>query len=223
MLVQVAKALDDKQLAELREMLASEAYVLGTSTASGAAAQVKNNLQLPPESANTKQAGAYLLACLADHPLFGLAVQPRSFAQPLFSRYEPGMSYGQHLDAPLLHRGQTIRSDVAITVFLNGRDDYDGGELVVELGTESLRIKGDAGDCIVYPSSTLHSVTEVTRGVRLVSALWAQSLIRDPARREILYDLGCALQFYELMMSDSPYLDRLRKSYSNLFRLWAEL
>ncbi len=222
MLLHLKKALKEEHLGRLRELTAGEPFVDGTGTATGAAAGVKRNLQLSPESEKTRAAGAYLIDCLGTEPLLQLAVQPRAFVQPLFSRYEAGMSYGYHLDAPILTRGQTIRSDVSLTVFLNSASEYDGGELVIDVGSES--VKGDAGDCIVYPSSTFHRVAEVTRGVRLVSALWAQSLVRDPGRREILYDLGCVLQYFDVLGGGgAAYADRIRRSYNNLFRQWAEL
>jgi PKHD-type hydroxylase len=226
MLLHLKKALSDEHLARLAEMTAGEPFVDGGGTATGAAASVKRNLQLPPESEKVQAAGAYLIDCLGTQPLLQLAVQPRAFVQPLFSRYEVGMSYGYHLDSPILTRGQTIRSDVSLTVFLSPATDYDGGELVIDVGSESLSIKGDVGDCVVYPSSTFHRVAEVTRGVRLVSALWAQSLVRDPAQREILYDLGCVLQYFDVLGGaggGAAYADRIRRSYNNLFRQWAEL
>jgi PKHD-type hydroxylase len=217
------RILNRDQLSHLRELTALEPFANGASTATGTAARVKNNLQLSPDSEAVRTAGAFLVDCLRKDPLFELAVQPRDVVKPLFSRYEVGMSYGYHLDSPILNRDRMIRSDVSITVFLNARTDYDGGELIIDAGSETLALKGDAGDCVIYPSTAFHRVAEVSRGVRLVSALWAQSLIRDPGQREILFDLGCAIQFFDVTGGGKPYVERLRRSYTNLIRQWAEL
>jgi PKHD-type hydroxylase len=223
MLVHLEKALDADQLARLKEMVAKERFVDGKGTAEGSAAAVKNNLQLPPESEATRAAGAYLLECLGAHPLFQLAAQPRALSPPLFSRYEAGMSYGIHLDAPVMYRGGILRTDVSVTVFLNDPGEYDGGELVIETATGEQCFKGAAGDCVLYPATTLHRVAEVTRGVRLVSAFWVQSMVRDASRREILYDFGFALEFLELTGGGGPYRERLRRCHVNLMRMWADV
>ncbi len=223
MLFQFPKALSAEQLQRLRQLIRGKAFVVGASTATGAAARVKNNLQLPTDSDEARAAARFLLEALGTHPLVQLAVQPRAFAQPLFSKYEVGMSYGYHLDSPLIHRGQPIRSDVSITVFLNPMDEYDGGELMIDVGSQTVSVKGDAGDCVIYPSSTFHRVAEVTRGVRLVAVLWAQSLVRHDGQRDILFDLGCVLQYWISTGAGGEYTDHLRRSYNNLLRLWAEL
>lgn len=222
-MLQVPKVLSGEQLRRLREIMNGGVFVRGAHTAAGAAAKVKNNLQLPTESDEARGAARYLLEALGVHPLVQLAVQPRTFAQPLFSQYEVGMSYGYHLDSPLLNLGPPIRSDVSLTVFLNGKDDYDGGELLIDVGSQTVSFKGEAGDCVVYASSRFHRVAEVTRGVRLVAVLWAQSLVRHESEREILFDLGCALQFLLSTGGEGTHTEHLRRSYNNLLRLWAEL
>ncbi|MBI4815940.1 MAG: Fe2+-dependent dioxygenase [Deltaproteobacteria bacterium] len=223
MILHLQGVLSAEQLGRLRELVAREPFVDGSSTASGSAAQVKRNLQLPADSELTREAGQYLVQCLRAHPLFHLAAQPKTFTQPLFSRYEPGMSYGTHLDAPVLTRGHVTRSDVSITVFLSKASEYDGGDLEIDIGSAKVRLKGDEGDCLLYPATSFHRVLEVTRGSRRVAALWVQSVVRDAAQREILYDLGCALQFYETFGGGGPYVERTRKSFNNLFRMWAEI
>lgn len=223
MLLQLPKVLSAEQLRRLRELMGSRPFVAGATTATGAAAKVKNNLQLPTECDEARAASRYLLESLTAHALVQLAVQPHAFAQPLFSRYDVGMSYGYHLDAPMLHIAQPIRSDVSMTVFLNRGDEYDGGELMLDEGSQTLSIRGDAGDCVIYSSSKFHRVAEVTRGVRLVAVLWVQSLVRHEAQREILFDLGCALQYLHSTGEGSTYTDHIRKSYNNLLRLLAEL
>jgi PKHD-type hydroxylase len=223
MLLHLPKVLDADQLSRLRELISRGSFVDGKATADGGAASVKRNLQLDPESAPTREAGAYLVECLGAHPLFRLAALPRSFSQPLFSRYEPGMSYGTHLDSPVMYRGGILRTDISTTVFLSDPASYEGGELVIETTSGEQSFKGDAGDCVLYPGTSFHRVNELTRGTRSVSAFWIQSLVRDSARREILYDLALSLEFLEATGGAGPYRDRLRRCHGNLVRMWADV
>src|SRR5262245_18091825 len=146
MLLHLPRVLDAEQLASLRDRIARGRFVEGRGTAEGSAAAVKNKQQMDPESEETKSAGAFLLECLGSHPLFRLAAQPRSFSQPPFSRYGPGMSYGTHLDAPVMHRSGLLRMDISTTVFLNGPDEYEGGDLVIETSIGERSFKCAAGD-----------------------------------------------------------------------------
>lgn len=223
MLLHIPQILSAEDLVRVREMVSALELVSGSGTATGIAASVKNNLQLPHDHQATIAAGAFLISRLRANPLFELAAQPRAFSRPLFSRYDTGMSYGFHLDAPIMDAGPAMRTDIATTVFLSAKDDYDGGELVSETGLGEQGFKGDAGDCVIYPATTFHRVAEVTRGTRMVAAFWIQSLVRDPAKREILYDLGCSQFYLDVMGGAGPYTERIRRSYNNLLRLWAEL
>lgn len=207
------KILEADDLHRVRSLLASEQFVDGrsTSTLTG-----KNNLQLPPGSQASRDAGTLILERLAEHPTFQLGVHPRSILPPLFSKYEVGMSYPEHVDSAIM---EGCRTDLAMTLFLSDLHSYSGGELVVDTGNGTRRYRLKAGDAIVYPATTLHYVAPVVSGARLVAVTWAQSMIRDSSKRQILYDLSSAIA----TLGDGPYVARLRCSYNNLLRLWAEV
>jgi len=165
-----------------------------------------------------------LMASLGHNETFRFGALPHRVADPIFARYEPGMSYGHHVDDPIMgSAGPRFRTDVSMTVFLNDPEAYDGGELSIRTSFGDKRIKLPAGDAVLYPSSSLHRVAPVTRGERLVALTWIQSYVRDPVQRELLYELNLAR---ERLLKEEPegeisgYVDR---SYANLVRMWAEL
>jgi PKHD-type hydroxylase len=213
MSILLENALDADDLARIRSLIASEDFVdgRGTSTLVG-----KNNTQLPPDSPIAREAGALILERLADNETFQMRALPRRILAPLFSRYEVGMTYPEHVDTAVMN---DCRTDLAMTIFLSDLASYGGGELVVDTGNGERRYRLAAGDAVVYPASTLHSVSPVTFGVRIAAVTWMQSLIRDPLRREVLYDLGSAASG----LADTSYGARLRCSYQNLLRLWGEV
>jgi len=206
--------LNPAQVTHIRNVLLGANFVDGslTSTLAG-----KKNLQLPHDSTASADAGEVVLECLRAHEIFQLAVQPQFVLPPLFSRYEVGMEYPDHIDCAIM---DGRRADVSITLFLEDPDDYEGGELVVDSGREQRSYRLNAGDAIAYPSSTVHHVARVTRGTRFAAVLWVQSLVRDPAKRRILFDVGSAAHGMSLV--EGPYSERLRQSYLNLVRIWAE-
>jgi PKHD-type hydroxylase len=160
---------------------------------------------------------------LTRHPVFQAAVLPHKVATPFYARYSPGMGYGDHVDDPVMGPGPRYRSDVALTVFLNEPDSYAGGELTIRTSFGAHSVKYAAGDAVLYPASSVHRVAPVTAGERLVAVLWAQSLVRDPARRELLYELG---QAREALLREQPEADETRRvdyAYVNLLRMWAEV
>lgn len=210
--VVLKKVLTVNDIARVNAVISYTAFVDGRATSVLAG---KKNLQLPLGSEAARKAGGIVVECLRAHDTFDLAVQPLMIHPPLFSRYEQGMEYPDHIDVAIMGG---IRTDVALTVFLSERDAYDGGELVVDSGNGMRRYRLDAGDAIAYPASTVHHVAQVTRGARLVAVLWVQSLVRDALQREILYDLGLSMRSLE----DSSCGPRLSRSYWNLLRLWAE-
>lgn len=204
--------LSSEDIARIKELIAGEPFVDGRETSVLAA---KNNLQLPLDSDVAREAGEIVCARLRAHETFSLAVYPMVVHPPLFSLYQEGMGYPDHVDAALMGG---LRTDVAVTVFLSDRETYDGGELVVDTGNGVRKFALEAGDAIAYPASTIHHVAQVTRGARLAAVLWVQSSVRDPAKREVLYDLALAMQ----SLADTACGPRLNRSYWNLLRLWAE-
>jgi PKHD-type hydroxylase len=200
------------EIGAVNDLVSSETLVDGRATSVVAG---KRNLQLSLDSAAARKAGEIVICRLLAHEEFRLAVQPAIVHPPLFSRYEVDMEYPDHIDVGIMGG---VRTDVAVTVFLSERDSYEGGELVIDTGIGSRSYRLEAGYAIAYPANTVHHVARVTRGVRLVAALWVQSLIRDPVKRQILYDLGRSMQGLDGTICAA----RLRKSYWNLVRMWAE-
>ncbi|WP_437738251.1 Fe2+-dependent dioxygenase [Sorangium sp. So ce1335] len=205
------KALSAIEIERVKALVSTETFTDGRAT-SGVAG--KRNLQLPIGSEAAQAAGAIILDRLRANEAFDSAVLPLLIQRPLFSLYEAGMEYPDHTDVAIMGG---IRADLAMTLFLNERDTYDGGELIIDTGNGVRPYRLDAGDAVVYPATTVHHVAKVTRGTRLAAVLWIQSRIRDPAQRQILCDLAAAMR--------SPECDehglRLRRSYWNLVRLWA--
>jgi PKHD-type hydroxylase len=165
-----------------------------------------------------------ILAELERHPLFISAVLPNQVYPPLFNRYEGGMQFGSHVDGAvrLLPNGTKVRTDVSMTLFLSAPDEYDGGELIIEDTYGVQQVKLAAGDMIVYPATSLHQVAPVTRGVRLASFFWAQSLVRSDTQRSLLFDMDTAIQRLNSTQADDAARRSLVGCYHNLLRLWSE-
>lgn len=212
------------ELAALRDALADAPFEDGKLTASGLAARVKHNLQMRREDADASPFDQLIAAALARHPLLQAWALPKRITAPLFSRYDPGMAYGAHVDSPLMGQGQPIRSDLSITVFLNEPAEYDGGELLIETpgSGDGVRVKLPAGDAIIYPTFSLHQVLPVTRGVRLVAVTWVQSLVRDPMMRQVLFDLHAASRSLMEREPDAIETRLVQKAHNNLMRLVIE-
>ncbi|MEO1591375.1 MAG: Fe2+-dependent dioxygenase [Cyanobacteria bacterium J06632_22] len=206
---------DERQ--QILSTLQAAEFIDGKLTAGWYAKQVKHNQQV--KTADGKALKEQIKSALQKHPLFQAAVRPRHIHTLLLSRYEPGMSYGTHADNALM--GQ-YRSDVSFTVFLNDPAEYQGGELVVEGADDEQAYKLLAGTAFVYPSSALHRVNEVTAGVRYVAVGWVQSWVRDPAHREVLFDLDTARRSIFSQQGKTVEFDLVSKSISNLLRQWAE-
>jgi PKHD-type hydroxylase len=224
MLLTLPGLLNSAQIAKIHETLEGAEYADGRLTAGFAAARVKNNQELNPGPARRERLIRILMASLGHNETFRFAALPHRVADPIFARYTPGMTYGDHVDDPIMGtHGPRFRTDVSMTVFLNAPETYDGGELTIRTPFGERQVKLPAGDAVLYPSSSLHRVAPVTRGERLVALTWIQSYVRDPARRELLYELNLAR---EHLLKESPgtdtagYVDR---SYANLLRMWGEL
>lgn len=212
-----------KDLAQVRAGLAQAPFLPGKRTAGAAARGVKENLQADGGDPRVQGLERFVVEALRRHPLFEIAARPIALSRVLFSRYEPGMTYGAHTDDALMGREDArLRSDLAFTLFLADRIDYEGGELAIEtaLGEQSIGL--EAGDAILYPAGTIHRVTPVTRGARLAAVGWVQSAVAEPSRREILFDLCVARARLGEAGAAREELLRLDKSIANLLRLWAQ-
>lgn len=217
MLFQIPDVLSASELTQIRAELATAEFIDGKTTAGWYAKHVKHNQQLP--SGTGQPLAAMVRAALNRHPLFQVGVRPKQLHSLRFSRYSVGMSYGTHADNAMMGG---YRSDISFTLFLNAPTDYEGGELVVEGADDEQSYKLPAGHAIIYPSSTLHRVNEVTQGQRLVVVGWVQSLVRDPAQRELLFDIDTVRRSIFAQHGKTAEFDLLSKSVSNLLRRWAE-
>lgn len=225
MMLHIPNVLGAEQVSHCRELLGRADWEDGRSTAGHQSSQVKRNLQLPENSPAARELGDLVLAALERSPLFISAVLPQRVFPPLFNRYEGGMTFGSHVDnaiRPITGTPLRLRTDVSATLFLSSPESYDGGELVVEDTYGSHAVKLPAGDLIIYPASSLHHVTPVTRGVRLASFFWVQSMIRDVSQRALLFDLDTAIMQLNQEVPKSPSLVMLTGVYHNLLRQWAE-
>ncbi|MEM7794632.1 MAG: Fe2+-dependent dioxygenase [Cyanobacteria bacterium P01_C01_bin.118] len=217
MLFQIPDVLSGDELTQLSKDLTKAEFIDGKTTAGWYAKQVKNNQQL--KRGNTSALESTVKTALTRHPLFQVAVRPKQVHNLRFSRYGVGMSYGTHADNAMMGG---YRSDVSFTLFLSDPSDYQGGELVIEAADDEQAYKLSAGHAIVYPSSSLHRVNEVTEGERLVVVGWVQSLVRDPAQRELLFDIDTVRRSLFAQQGKTTEFDLLSKSVSNLLRRWAE-
>jgi PKHD-type hydroxylase len=225
MMLHIPHVLSAEQVAHCRAVFDAAAWEDGRSTAGHQSAQVKRNLQLPEDSPQARQLGDLVLGALERSPLFISAVLPQRVFPPLFNRYDERMTFGSHVDNAIRAIPGTplrLRTDVSATLFLSDPESYDGGELVVEDTYGSHSVKLPAGDLIIYPSTSLHHVTPVTRGVRLASFFWVQSMVRDVTRRALLFDMDMALMQLNKEVPQSPSLVMLTGVYHNLLRQWAE-
>jgi PKHD-type hydroxylase len=226
MMVHVPQVLSAEQVARCREMMERAAWVDGRVTAGHQSAIVKNNLQLPENTPQARELGEMVVQALGRNALFFSAVLPKQVFPPLFNRYDAGMTFGAHVDNAIrgyLDTPLRIRTDVSATLFISAPEDYDGGELVVEDTYGHHQVKLPAGDMIVYPGTSLHNVTPVTRGSRIASFFWTQSLIRDDARRALLFDLDMSIRRLAGDHPEHKSVLSLTAVYHNLLRQWAEL
>ena len=223
MLLHIPSVLGPQQLQAVREILAEASFVDGKLSAGLSAQRVKHNEELPPDATQLQQLNAIVMGNLVRHPLYRSAALPLRIATPFYARYTTGMAYGSHIDDPVMGQGDRYRSDVSITVFLNEPETYDGGELVIATTFGEREVKLPAGHAVLYPSSSRHRVAEVTRGERLVAVTWVQSLVRDPAKRELLHELNLAREKLLRHSPEAPETAQVDSAYVNLVRMWSEL
>jgi PKHD-type hydroxylase len=226
MIVQVPKVLNIEQIARCREVMNRASWIDGRATAGFQSATVKDNRQLPEHSPEARELGDMIVAALERNPLFITAALPLRVFPPLFNRYEGGESFGAHLDNSIRQIPGTpyrIRADISATLFLSPPEDYDGGELVVDDVYGAHAVKLGAGDMVVYPASSLHHVNPVTRGIRLASFFWVQSMVRDDGNRTLLFDLDMAIHKVNQALPNHGAVVELTNCYHNLLRRFAEV
>lgn len=225
MLLHIPDVLTGEQVAGIRRKLDAADWADGRETVGTLGARVKRNLQLPDASPLKRELGETILVALAKNPLFFSAALPLKYLPPRFNRYEGGGEYGFHVDGAVMNlsHGEQLRSDISCTLFLNQPDEYDGGELVVSDTYGEHEVKLPAGDVVVYPSSSLHKVMPVTRGARLASFFWVQSMVRDDARRRLLYEMDASIETLRSSQADAAAVLQLTGIYHNLLRRWAEV
>ncbi len=205
------------------ESLRPDDFVDGKRTAGWHARLVKHNTQLSANDERTRVAVALAHEAIAKHGEFDRAFKTKAPRKPMISRYVSGMSYGAHVDDPLMGTNPMIRTDISMTLFLADPAGYEGGALVIESTFGTRAFKLPAGAMVVYPSTTLHRVEPVTSGVRLAAVSWAQCVIPDPFQREILYDLDNVRRAIFKAQGKTAEFDLISKSYANLMRLWSDL
>ena len=227
MMVHIPRVLSPEQVAECRQLLQQAQWIDGKATAGFQSAMTKDNMQLPQDSVQARQMGELILQALSRNPLFISAALPSKVFPPLFNCYQGGQSFGLHVDNAVREvpaTGERIRTDLSATLFFTSPDEYDGGELLVEDTYGAHSVKLPAGDMILYPSTSLHRVSPVTRGARVCSFFWLQSMVRDDGQRSLLFDLDSSIQQLnrELGAGHSSSV-QLTGVYHNLLRRWADV
>jgi PKHD-type hydroxylase len=226
MLLRIEHALNADELKEVRSLLADADWTNGGITAGDQSAGVKNNSQLPEDSAAARTARHIVSTALARNPMFVTGALPKKVYPPLFNRYGGASnSFGDHIDNAVRTHAATarhVRTDIACTLFLSDPTAYDGGELVVQDTYGEQRVKFAAGDLVLYPGTSVHRVEPVTRGERLASFFWIESMVRESDRRRLLYDMDMAILALRRAHGDTPETVRLTGCYHNLLRMWAD-
>jgi len=226
LLLSIPDVLTAEQVSHARQVLEAADWVDGRVTAGHQSARSKDNLQLREDHPSARQIGEMILEALGANALFISAALPARVFPPLFNRYQGGQSFGTHVDNAIRQvsgTGHRIRTDLSATLFFTGPDEYEGGDLIVEdtYGTHSVKLP--AGHMILYPATSLHRVQPVTRGTRLASFFWIQSMVRDDGQRTLLFDLDLAIQGVVTEKPDHPSAVPLTGVYHNLLRRWADL
>ena len=224
MLLRLDSVLKNDEILLVHEWLSRASFVDGRLSAGAAAKRVKNNEELDSGAAELERLNSQVMGGLTRHPVYRAGALPLHVAAPYYARYRSGMSYGEHLDDPIMGMdGVMYRSDIAITIFLNPPQAYGGGELVIQTAFGGQSVKLPAGDAVLYPASSLHRVNPVTHGERVVAITWVQSLVRDPAKRELLYGLNAAREKLLEGAPDAIETAQVSAAYLNLIRMWSNI
>ena len=225
MLLRIPSVLSAAQVAECRTALETAEWTDGKATAGYLSSRVKDNVQVPEGHPVARRLGETILDALDQNQLFISAALPLKVVPPLFNRYVGGQSYGGHIDGavrPVFGTPHRVRTDLSATLFLSAPEDYEGGELVIEERFGSQRIKLPAGDMILYSGTSVHRVEPVTRGARMAAFFWVQSMVREDAKRDILFEIDTALQQLGRELPQHPALVRIAGAYHNLLRTWSD-
>jgi PKHD-type hydroxylase len=227
MMICVPDVLSKNEVAEFRQIMDAEEWEDGRSTAGAQSAEVKQNEQLPPDGPAARKLGERIIVALTSNPLFIAAAVPLHIFPPLFNRYGVGQFFGEHVDNCVRGdhlTGLRIRTDLSVTLFLSEPEEYDGGDLVIDDFSGSRRFKLPAGHLVLYPSTSLHMVTPVTRGARVSAFFWLQSMIKDAHARRLTFEMDNALQALVTRLGrNDPEVRTLTNIYHNIIRYWAEL
>ena len=223
MLTRLTGVLDNRQVEAARQMMQHGRFVDGILSAGMAAQRVKHNEELSLQEQSLTKLNNLVMGSLVKHPVYSSAAMPKKVAAPYYARYTAGMSYGEHVDDPVMGQDEIYRSDLSITIFLSGPDEYAGGELFIQTDYGEQSVKLPSGDAVLYPSSSIHRVSEVTSGERLVAVSWIQSLVRDPAKRVLLHELNQAREVLLQEQPDAPETAKVNHSYINLVRMWSDI
>jgi PKHD-type hydroxylase len=224
MLLHIPDVLTSEQVGHCRTVLDAAQWVDGSATAGFQSTEVKRNEQLPEGSPAARELGELILDALNQNPLFASAALPAKVFPPLFNRYAQGQAFGSHVDNAIRGvrgTGQRLRTDLSATLFLSAPEDYDGGELVIDNAFGPRVVKLPAGHLVLYPATSLHRVTPITRGVRVASFFWVQSLVRDAGERSLLFDMDLAIIRLRRQVGDDDAVLALTGVYHNLLRRWA--
>jgi PKHD-type hydroxylase len=223
MIVCIPDVLTPEEVKKVRTEALTMPFVPGSETAGGRAKRVKNNEQVSQKADERRVIQETIHTALMRNKEFNRVALPKKVRPSLISRYREGMAYGKHVDNALMGpKGSRERSDISITVFISDIDEYDGGELVIHSPFGVQEVKLPSGSVVVYPSSTLHEVVEVTRGERLVAVTWVQSYVRDDHQREILAHLSQVKDRMNEIAENENETDLVHQTYANLLRRWAE-
>ena len=223
MLLHIPGVLGASDVLAMRAQLAQAPWTDGLATVGALGATVKRNRQVPGDSPAGRALAQAVEQAVRQQPLFISAALPRHVLPPLFNRYEGGETYGLHVDGAIRQAGDAmLRADLSCTLFLSAPDDYEGGELVIVDTYGTHEVKLPAGDAVLYPANSLHQVNPVTRGLRLASFFWVQSLVRDDARRAMLFELDQTNQSLLRKLGNCPETLALTNQYHNLLRMWAD-
>lgn len=226
MVITIPNILTPEQITSCRALLDSAEWVDGRVTAGHQGARVKDNQQIPATHPVARQVGEVLLKALLQNPLFLSAALPLHVLPPMFNRYSGGQQFGMHVDGSIRQipgTNQRLRTDLSCTFFFAGPEEYDGGELIIEDTYGSKSVKLPAGHLVLYPATSLHQVNPVTRGARLCSFFWIQSMIREDVKRSLLFDMDVGIQRLSEAQLGHAGIVQLTGVYHNLIRLWAEM